>query len=253
MLRGVSRPYRRLRVLIAEDHDLVRLGLRALLDAYRPLEVVAEVSTVAGAVTASVEQRPALVVAARTLRDGTGVDVCREVLARVPETRVVILGESHVDADAVRAASGVGALGYLSRRMGAQSLCRALHDLAAGGGGRVTAAPAPLRERFRAGTGPGLLALTAQEHRVLELVARGKTNKEIGSTLGLSEKTVKNYLSHAFEKLSVSRRAQAAVLFAKEYGVRLDPVSAGEPRPSSAADPREHPDFASRMTRRSVG
>jgi two-component system response regulator DevR len=135
----------------------------------------------------------------------------------------VILGDSHVDADAARAASGVGALGCLSRRMGAQSLCRALHDLAAGAPRRLPPAPpARVRERLRAGAEPGLLALTGQEHRVLELVARGKTNKEIGSTLGLSEKTVKNYLSHAFEKLSVSRRAQAAVLFAKEYGVRLD-------------------------------
>jgi DNA-binding NarL/FixJ family response regulator len=240
MLRGVSRPYRRLTVLIAEDHDLVRLGLRALLEAYRPLEVVAEVSTVASAVTASVEQKPALVVAAWTLRDGTGVDVCREVLARVPGTRVVILGESHVDADAVRAASGVGALGYLSRRMGALGLCRALHDFAVGGVPRAAAPPLRLREHFRPGTGSGLLALTAQEHRVLELVARGKTNKEIGGTLGLSEKTVKNYLSHAFEKLSVSRRAQAAVLFAKEYGVRLASAPPGSngatsgPTPASA-------------------
>jgi len=236
MLRGVSRPYRRLTVLIAEDHDLVRLGLRALLDAYRPLEVVAEASTVASAVTASVEQKPVLVVAARTLRDGTGVDVCREVRARVPETRVVILGESHVDADAVRAASGVGALGYLSRRMSAPSLCRALHEFAVGGE-RVAAAPMPLRERFGLRTGSGLLALTVQEHRVLELVARGKTNKEIGGTLRLSEKTVKNYLSHAFEKLSVSRRAQAAVLFAKEYGVRLDPAAAGDHRPMTGPPP----------------
>jgi two-component system response regulator DevR len=226
MLRGATRPYRRFTVLIAEDHDLVRLGLRALLEAYRPLEVVAEASTVASAVVASVERKPSLVVAARTLRDGTGVDVCREVRARVPETRVVILGDSHVDADAVRAASGVGALGYLSRRMGAQNLCRALHDMAAGTA--PSSMPVPrLRERLRPGTGPGLLALTTQEHRVLELVARGKTNKEIGSALGLSEKTVKNYLSHAFEKLSVSRRAQAAVLFAKEYGVRFDPLTIG--------------------------
>lgn len=252
MLREGARSYRRLTVLIAEDHDLVRLGLRSLLQAYRPLEVVAEACTVASAVTASVEQRPSLVVTARTLRDGTGVDVCREILARVPEMRVVILGD-HVDTDAMRAASGVGALGYLSRRMGAQSLCRALHEFAAGAAGRVPAAPPTrLRERCRAEAGPDLLALTAQEHRVLELVARGKTNKEIGSTLGLSEKTVKNYLSHAFEKLSVSRRAQAAVLFAKEYGVRLDPAGALDPPLSPGAEAREQ-GFAHRVTRRSVG
>jgi DNA-binding NarL/FixJ family response regulator len=175
------------------------------------------------------------------------------VLARVPDTRVVILGD-HVDAEAVRAASGVGALGYLSRRMGAQSLCRALHDLAAGAARRVAAATPPgVRERFREGAGPGLLALTAQEHRVLELVARGKTNKEIGTTLGLSEKTVKNYLSHAFEKLSVSRRAQAAVLFAKEYGVRLDSVPGGDPRPPAEVEVPEPHGFARRVPRRSVG
>jgi two-component system response regulator DevR len=252
MLRDGIRSYRRLTVLIAEDHDLVRLGLRSLLQAYRPLEVIGEASTVASAVTASVEHRPSLVVAARTLRDGTGVDVCREILARVPEARVVILGD-HVDADAMRAASGVGALGYLSRRMGAPSLCRALHDLAAGARRLPAAPPTRLRERGRPDEGPDLLALTAQEHRVLELVARGKTNKEIGSTLALSEKTVKNYLSHAFEKLSVSRRAQAAVLFAKEYGVRLDPVAALDSRASPGVEAREHQGFAHRVTRRSVG
>jgi DNA-binding NarL/FixJ family response regulator len=252
MLRGVSRPYRRVTVLLVEDHDLVRLGLRSLLEAYRTLEVVAEAATVATAVSASVEHRPALVVVARTLRDGSGVDVCREVLARVPDTRVVILGD-HVDAEAVRAAAAAGALGYLSRRTGAQNFCRALHDLAVGTAHR-TAGPPPsgARERCRLGNGPGLLALTAQEHRVLELVARGKTNKEIGTTLGLSEKTVKNYLSHAFEKLSVSRRAQAAVLFAKEYGVRLEssPVPALPPPPEVEA--RTAPILVRRATRRSV-
>jgi two-component system response regulator DevR len=215
-------------VVIVEDHDLVRLGLRAVLEAYRVLEVVAEVSTVAGAVAAAVEWKPSLVVAAETLADGTGRDVCREVRARVPAAGVVILGNGHVDADTERAAREDGALDHLSRRAGARSLCRALYCLAVSGG-RPPESPPLLRERGRPRAGPGLLALTAQEHRVLQLVARGRTNREIGDALGLSEKTVKNYLSHAFEKLSVSRRAQAAVLFAREYGLRLDPASLGRP------------------------
>jgi two-component system response regulator DevR len=203
-------------VLIAESRELVRLGLRSLLAGQRSLEVVGEVSTVAAAVAAAVECRPALVVIAATLGDGTGLEGCREILARVPQTRVVILG-AHGDDTSALAAARVGALGWLSRSADAQSVCRALRDVAAGAARLATVAP-PRHD---------LLALTAQERRVLGLVAQGKTNKEIGSTLGLSEKTVKNYLSHAFEKLSVSRRAQAAVLFIRRYGAR--PAAADVP------------------------
>jgi two-component system response regulator DevR len=197
----------RLGVLIAESRELVRLGLRSLLAEHQALEVVGEVSTVAGAVAAAVERRPALVLIAAVLGDGTGLDGCRAIRARVPEARVVILGEPGEGAAPV--AARAGALGWLSGSVDARSVGRLLCDAAAGA--RLPAAAPPGRD---------LLALTGQERRVLGLVAQGKTNKEIGSVLGLSEKTVKNYLSHAFEKLSVTRRAQAAVLFIRRYGAR---------------------------------
>jgi two-component system response regulator DevR len=217
---------RRFRVLIAESHDLVRLGLCSLLAGHRSLEVIGEVSTVAGAVAAVVERRPELVVMAAALTDGTGLDGCREILARVPDTRVVILGD-RVDEAMTRAAARAGALGWLSRYADPHGICRLLRDAAAGAV-RLTAASPPGRD---------VLALTPQERRVLGLVAQGKTNKEIGNTLGLSEKTVKNYLSHAFEKLSVSRRAQAAVLFTRRYGAQpsLDAGAAGWTAPAPAA------------------
>jgi len=131
------------------------------------------------------------------------------------DVRIVIVGEP---ADATTAvAARVGAVGCLSRQLGAQSLCRALRDLAAGAEPLVGEAPTLFPSR-RDGAPRDVLALTAQERRVLQLVAHGKTNKEIGTALGLSAKTVKNYLSNAFEKLNVSRRAEAAVLFIKGYG-----------------------------------
>jgi two-component system, NarL family, response regulator DevR len=224
---------RRVSVLVAESQDLVRLGVRALLAGHGAFEVVGEASTVAGAVAATVERRPALVVIAPALADGTGLDGCREILARVPQTRIVILGE-RVDAACAAAALRVGALDWLSRYMDPQRVCRALRDAAAGVSHPV-AVPAPPRD---------LLSLTGQERRVLALVAQGRTNKEIGRALDLSEKTVKNYLSHAFEKLHASRRAQAAVLFVRRYGPR--------PAADETAE-RWHPGLMPDATRRATG
>jgi two-component system response regulator DevR len=222
MPAGISRLRleRRFSVLIVESHELVRLGLRSLLSAHPSLEVVGEVSTIAGAVAAVTERHPALVVVASRLTDGTGLQACREIVARAPQTRVVVLG-GRADEASMLAAARVGALGWLSRYADAQSVCRTLRDVAAGVS-RLARTGAPERD---------ILALTEQERRVLRLVAQGKTNKEIGNTLGLSEKTVKNYLSHAFEKLGVARRAQAAVLFTRRYGAR--PLPAGSPEPSA--------------------
>jgi two-component system, NarL family, response regulator DevR len=212
-LRPFSRGERRVRILLVGGHEVLRLGLRSLLETSRWFEVVADVDTVAEAVVAASVHHPALVLMAGTLSDATYIDGCNQLRARVPDTRLVILSEQIEMATAM--AGRVGAVGCVSRQLGAQSLCRTLRDL--GAGERLPAsAGAPLLARR---DGPrDVLALTTQERRVLQLVAHGKTNKEIGTALGLSAKTVKNYLSNAFEKLNVSRRAQAAVLFIKGYG-----------------------------------
>ena len=215
-LRVAPRVERRARVLLVADHDVMRLGLRALLEASRRLEVVADVATVAEASMAAAAHHPELVLVAVPFVDDTWIDVCREVLASARDTRVVILGEC-LDEASTREAARAGVVGWVSRRVGAQQLCRTLADLATGDRTSFTSLASPPRPRG-SGAMRDVLALTTQERRVLELVADGRTNKEIGTALGLSAKTVKNYLSHAFEKLNVSRRAQAAVLFIKDHG-----------------------------------
>lgn len=202
------------RIVLVGGHEVVRLGLRALLETSRWFEVVADVGTVAEAVLAANVHRPALLVVAGTLPNGADIGDWQELRARVTEARIVILGEPIEVAPAM--ATRVGAIGCLSRQLGAQRLCRALRELAAGGPSATRHAPSPSPPR-EDDPARDVLMLTPQERRVLHLVARGKTNKEIGSALGLSAKTVKNYLSNAFDKLNVSRRAQAAVLFAKRY------------------------------------
>jgi two-component system response regulator DevR len=202
-----------IRVLLVGGPQLARLGLRSLLETNRWFDVVGDVGTVGEAAGTAWAHRPTLIVFAG--RPDTGdIDALRELRARMPDTRIVIVGD-HAETPATL--TRAGAVGCLSRQQGAQSLCRALRELATGGqpaAGETSA----LLPAHRNGVSRDVLALTAQERRVLELVAHGKTNKEIGSALGLSAKTVKNYLSNAFEKLNVCRRAQAAVLFIKGYG-----------------------------------
>ena len=208
----LARGERRIRVLLVGGHEVARLGLRCLLETSHWFDVVGDVGTMADAVAAAAMPRPVLVVVADTSADGRDMDGLQQLRARMPDARIVILGE-HANATM----TGVGAIGCLSRQLSAPHLCRALRDLAAGARPDTGESPSALAPR-RNGLPRDVLALTAQERRVLELVAHGKTNKEIGTALGLSAKTVKNYLSNAFEKLNVSRRAEAAVLFIKRYG-----------------------------------
>jgi two-component system response regulator DevR len=214
----VPRPERRARVLLVAEHDVMRVGLRALLEPSRRLEVVADVATAAEASVAAAAHHPELALIAAVSPNDTWIEICREIVASAHDTRVVILGEC-VDGAAAREAARAGAVGWVSRRDGAQQLCRTLVDLATGERTAFASPASPPRPRGVAVR--DVLALTMQERRVLELVADGKTNKEIATALGLSAKTVKNYLSHAFEKLNVSRRAQAAVLFIKDHGEGL--------------------------------
>lgn len=205
----------RLRLLIVDDSEVVRTGLRALLGAEPSFEVVGEAGTVAAGVAAAVLHRPDLVLLDIRLPDGTGFDACRQVLAKLPDTRVLILTsvaeETMVD-DAIRA----GAHGYLLKEVNGRALVQAIRDVH---GGKSILDPA-ITERVLSlirsnvpDTRNALQLLSPQEHRVVALIAEGRTNKEVASAMGLAEKTVKNYLSTVFEKLHVSRRSQAAALF----------------------------------------
>lgn len=208
-----------IRVLIVDDSTLVREGLRAVLASQqgpRKIEVVGEAATVASGVDAARQLSPDVVLMDIRLPDGSGIDACRQILARSPDRRVLIL-TSVVDDHLVLQAIRAGAHGYLLKEIDSRGLVSALIDVSEGKSILDPAVTARVMQLARAGdSAPDALAsLSPQETRIIALIAEGCTNKEAAQKLGLSEKTVKNYLSTAFEKLHVSSRAQAAALYAQ--------------------------------------
>lgn len=213
--------------LIVDDSEMVRAGLRALLGSAGdagPLQVVGEAQSVASAVAEAARLKPAVVLLDIRLPDGTGFDACRQILARHPAVRVLLLS-SAIDDELVYKALNCGAHGYLLKEINAQGLRQAIVDVAAG---RFILDPAVtdrVLKLIRGGAArpePDKLAqLSAQEQRVLAFVAEGKTNKEIAKQMGLSDKTVKNYLSNIFDKLKITRRSQAAVLYSSRRPGKL--------------------------------
>ena len=207
----------RIRLVLVDDSELVRMGLRAVLGAERTIEIVGEGLSVATGVAACVKFRPDVALLDLRLPDGTGFDACRQILARLPETRVLML-TSVADDTLVDEAIRAGAHGYLLKEVNSRGLIQAIADVAAGKSILDPAVTSRVMQFMKAG-GPArdvLASLSPQESRVLALIAQGKTNKEAGVELDLTEKTVKNYLSNIFEKLHVSRRAQAAAIYAEQ-------------------------------------
>ncbi len=210
-----SRP---LRLLLVDDHEVVRQGLAALLDRRDGFEVVAEAGNVAESIEMAERFRPDLVIMDVRLPDGSGVEACREIRAEHPETRVVML-TSYPDEEAVLSAIIAGASGYLLKQIRARDLVTALEAVARGESLLDPAVTESVLARVRRiATGPytdELAQLTSQEQKILLLVAEGKTNKEIAAEVFLSDKTVKNYVSSILSKLNLQRRAQAAAFMAK--------------------------------------
>ena len=209
---------RALSLLIVDDHEVVRQGLVALLGRRPEFQVVAEAGTAADAVAAARRFEPDLVIMDVRLPDGSGIEACREIRADLPNTRVVIL-TSYPDEDAVLSAIVAGASGYLLKQVRARDLIAALEAVGRGESLLDPAVTGRVLERVRriaTSDQPDELAqLTAQEQKILLLVAEGKTNKEIASDVFLSDKTVKNYVSSILAKLNLERRAQAAAYMAK--------------------------------------
>jgi DNA-binding NarL/FixJ family response regulator len=212
-----------LRVLVVDDHEVVREGLVALLDRRPGFSVVAQAGTVADALAAAKRFEPDLVVMDVRLPDGSGIEACREIRAEMPTIRVVML-TSYPDEEAVLSAIVAGASGYLLKQIRARDLVSALETVGRGESLLDPAVTERVLERVRrmaAGEAHDeLAALTAQERKILLLVAEGKTNKEIAAEVYLSDKTVKNYVSSILSKLDLERRAQAAAFVAKH---RLGP------------------------------
>jgi DNA-binding NarL/FixJ family response regulator len=209
---------RPLRLLVVDDHEVVRQGLVALIDRREKFQVVAEAGTVEEALDAARRFQPDLVIMDVRLPDGSGIEACREIRAELPATRVVML-TSYPDEEAVLSAIIAGASGYLLKQIRARDLVNALEAVGRGESLLDPAVTEKVLERVRriaSGTYTDELAqLTAQEQKILQLVAEGKTNKEIASEVFLSDKTVKNYVSSILSKLNLQRRAQAAAFVAK--------------------------------------
>lgn len=209
---------RPLRLLIVDDHEIVRQGLVALLDRRPGFEVVAQAGSVAESIRQAHIHQPDIVVMDVRLPDGSGVEACRAIRDERPDTRVVML-TSFPDDEAVLSAIVAGASGYLLKQIRARDLVAALEAIGRGDSLLDPAVTERVLERVRriaAGeTDDELSVLTPQERKILALVAEGKTNKQIAGEVFLSDKTVKNYVSSILSKLNLERRAQAAAFVAR--------------------------------------
>jgi DNA-binding NarL/FixJ family response regulator len=213
-------------VFLLDDHEIVRGGLRALLEATDDLTVVGEAGTVDEALARIPPTHPDVAVLDVRLPDGSGVEVCREIRSRYPEIACLML-TSYADDEALFAAIMAGAAGYVLKQVGGTDL---VDDIRRAGAGQSLLDPAlteRVLERFREGPrqDPRLANLTPQERRILDLIADGRTNRQIASAMYLAEKTVKNYVSNLLAKLGMERRTQAAT-----FAARLDERSTHDAR-----------------------
>ncbi len=217
MLQQAVKP---IRLLLVDDHEIVRMGLGTLFHRAGTVEVVGEAISVASAVAEAVRLQPDIVLLDLRLPDGSGIEACREILAACPETHVVFL-TSFADENAVLATTFAGAKGYLLKTIGGPALVHAIQAIAGGQSILDPAVTGAVLTRMRAlsilDANGQSTTLSPQERRILPLVADGKTNKEIAAALGLSDKTIKSYLSNIFEKLQVTRRTQVASMFIKHH------------------------------------
>lgn len=208
-----------MRLALVDDSELVRLGLRTLLELHREhIEIVAEAANVAEALARVPAARPDIVLLDMRLPDGNGVEVCRQLLATTPSCKVLFL-TSAVDDDLVADSIRAGAAGYLLKEINGKELVKAIRDVAAGGQVIDATVTERLMRIVRGEASPQVPAdsLNAHERRLLALLTEGKTNKEIGSALGLAEKTIKNQLTALFERLGIDRRAQAAAYYVRHH------------------------------------
>ncbi len=207
----------RVRVMLVDDHEVVREGLRALLSRHKEMMFVGEAATMKEAIDVAARAKPDVIVMDVRLPDGSGVEACRTIRESQPETKVIML-TSYADDEALFASIVAGAAGYLLKQTRGQAVIDAITAVAAGGSLLDPDVTGKVLERVRrAGDDhdPAFASLTDQERKVLEQLAEGKTNREIGEILFLSEKTVKNYVSRILDKLGLARRAEAAAYMAK--------------------------------------
>jgi len=204
-----------LRVLVVDDHDIVRKGLVMLMSRQQDLLVVGEAGTASEALEKTRELGPQVVVMDIRLPDASGIEACRDIRAFNSNIKVLML-TSYSDEEAVIGSIMAGAAGYLLKEIRSQEIIDAVRRVGAGQSLLDPAVTASVLERVRRGRQDDAWAqLTEQEQRILGLIAEGKTNREISAAVNLSDKTVKNYVSNILSKLEVSRRSQAAAYLAE--------------------------------------
>ncbi|HTT87733.1 MAG TPA: response regulator transcription factor [Acidimicrobiales bacterium] len=219
-----------IRVFLLDDHDVVRTGLRALLEAEEDVDVVGEAGTAAEALARIPPTAPDVAILDVRLPDESGVEVCREIRSQFPEVACLML-TSYADDEALLAAVMAGASGYVLKQVRGSELVEDVRRVAAGQSLLEPSFVAKVTERLR--TGPNedarLASLSKQERRILDLIAEGETNRQIAAQLYLAEKTVKNYVSNLLAKLGMERRTQAA-----SFAARLEERSSQSRRSDSS-------------------
>ena len=217
-----------LRVMLVDDHEIVRDGIKAMLDTQDDIVVTAQAGSVQEAIDEAARTRPDVVVMDVRLADGSGIEATRQIRADHPETKVLML-TSFADDEALFSSIMAGASGYVLKQVKSGELLRAIRAVGAGDSlldpGVTTAVLDRLRKGKHLLKDEKLARLSPQEERILTLVADGRTNREIGDELHLAEKTVKNYVSSILSKLEVARRAEAAAYLARHT---TTPGSVGE-------------------------
>jgi two-component system response regulator DevR len=208
---------KQLRVMLVDDHEVVRDGVKGLLEAAGGMVIVAEAATVRDAVANAERSFPDVIVMDVRLAGGSGIEATREIRSRRPETAVLML-TSFDDDEALFASIMAGAAGYVLKQIRGDDLVRAVRAVGRGESLLDPAVTGSVLARLRRGKhmvdDEKLARLSAQEERILTMVADGKTNREIGEEMNLAEKTVKNYMSNVLNKLEVARRAEAAAYLA---------------------------------------
>jgi two-component system, NarL family, response regulator DevR len=228
-LHDTVAPAATIRILIADDHEVVRIGLAALLDAQEGFSVVAQAASGDDAVRLARQHRPDVVVMDIRMPNGSGIDACRAITAEMEGTSVVML-TSHADSESLFDAIDAGASGYVLKRVGSSELVNAVRTVATGGSLLDPAVARRVLDRIRSAgrleEAGAFTDLTDQERRVLAHIADGASNRDISVRMGLAEKTVRNYVSNVLAKLGLESRSQAAAYAIRNRLPELDPTDA---------------------------
>jgi len=214
-----------MKILIVDDHEVVRVGLRALLEKQDDFQIVGEASTASEAIDMALSGEPDVVLMDVRLPDESGIEACRKIRSKNPDIRVLML-TSYSNDEAIFASIMAGASGYLLKQVDASQVVPAIMAVNRGESILDSTASKSFMDRVKAisggSTARGIDSLTERERQILKLIADGFTNLEIANSINLAEKTVKNYVTSLLLKLGMSHRTQAAVYYVKRIDLRED-------------------------------